>query len=61
MIHQKISNKPFLTEKYDTKSRLALFEEYSASIMTAVPGKQSFYNVAMFLTDCTRGKKVKYS
>ena len=28
---------------------------------TGVTGKQSFYNVAMFPADCSRGEKLKYS
>ena len=39
----------------------APFEECSLSITTAVPDKEGVYNVAVFLADCTRGKKVKYS
>ena len=35
----EICNKLLFTEKYDTKSLLAFFEESSLSITTAVPGK----------------------
>ena len=35
----------------------APFEECSLSITTAVPDKEGVYNVAVFLADCTRGKK----
>ena len=61
MIHRKISYKLLFTEKYDTKSPLSSIEGYSPSITTVVPGKKSFYNVAMSLAGCTCGKKVKYS
>ena len=39
VINQKISNKLLFIEKYDTKSPLASYEEYSPSITTLIPGK----------------------
>ena len=50
-------NKLLFADKYDAKSLLAPSEECLLLTTTAISGKSRVYNVAMFLTDCTRGKK----